>query len=994
MSNAANIPHPLQREGTYQSERHPAALKDDYIKLDERSTEDLLEQSAAFARFVRYYNEQHIEDGNWEIFFSEVYDYNNNKLKISSIAELEATSSTSPHLALFITFLKLLGNAQEHLNGITKRHLDFYYKTILQLKPRAEQEDNVAVLFEPEKNVAQVKVPSGTILPAGKDATGKDIFFKTTDELIVNKAKIASIKTLLLKKDNNNVYKMYKADDATTENIVESESEIKSWIPFGITNNTATTIGFAVSSPLLNLPEGKRRVTLGFTGIDQLDRSVLKAEYTSPKGWIEAEVDILPGIDSTIGDSLSYLLIKMDAGKPAMSPYTEAVHLSGYNTTHPAIRLTLNTNNETLFNSGYTIFKNVNTSSVKLTVTVSGVRNLILQNDGGLIDPAKPFFPFGAIPVKHKSTLYVGCYEAFNKYLKSFHLAINWKGIPGNLYKYYQGWELDISKGAEFLEQWQNNKDASQVFTQGHPPGKVSILDDGHWKTVVLNKNANYRKEGKADTNNTYKPDNGVLISDYEYGQPKLYGVNHKTGFAKIELKFDFGHKQYPQLLTQRIKDESATIPNPPYTPEFQSIHLDYVAETTIDNTEHCLYHIHPFGHEQLAGSSKLVPSYTDEGQMMIGLSGVTSSQVVSLFFLLHNDTGNPDKEVNDDNKITWSYLSGNSWQKLETENIIRNTTLNFTATGFIKFNIPQAAVSKHTILTDGLVWLKAGVVQDSDAYPYVIGIETQATEAVYDNRGNDPERLKTVIAAGTITKMQQKIIGIKKVIQPYASYNGRAEETGERFYTRISERLRHKGRSWNVWDYERMILEQFPAIYKAKCIPHTTPATEYAPGSLLLVLLPNPDNINFQDKLQPRVSKSTIQSVKSFLAKYVSAFANIEVNSPQYEPLQIVCDVKIRPEYGDESYYSNELKKELTTFIAPWSNNSDNKISFEGKIYKSQIINFIEERPYIDYVTSFEVYKYNSNIACDEMITADKENIILTSAASEKHIVNTIAKC
>ncbi len=464
-------------------------------------------------------------------------------------------------------------------------------------------------------------------------------------------------------------------------------------------------------------------------------------------------------------------------------------------------------------------------------------------------------------------------------------------------------------------------------------------------------------------------------------------------------MGYDFGHAQYPKILTNAAIAKTTTpttpLPNAPYTPEFNSLHLDYVAQATIDLKEHSLFHLHPFGEEKLTDTNNtLIPTYIDEGNLLIGLSGVPSSQVVSVFFQMHDDTGDLDKEISDENKITWSYLSGNDWQNFGKEHIIKNTTLNFSTTGFIKFNLPADAVSKHNILTDGLVWIKAAVPKDSTAYPFVIGIETQAIEAVYDNRSNDPARLSKPLAAGTITKLETRINGVKKVVQPYASYGGRPEEQDASYYTRVSERLRHKGRAWSIWDYERLVLERFPSIYKVKCISHSNLQSEYVTGNAMIVLLPNPANVNFQDALQPRVSKSVIESVKEYISSLTSAFAHIEVINPQYEPLKIVCDVKIRPEFGDEAFYGNQLKKELAAFIAPWSVDGRSQISFEGKIYKSQLINFIEERAYIDYVTNFDVIRTSTNTKCGELITAEKECNILTSVAFENHIVNTNATC
>jgi hypothetical protein len=996
MGESCNIPHPLQREGTYQFERYPAALSPDYVKLDERTTEELLVQAARFAECVIYYNDQNLQDGDWTQFFEEVYDYQTNELRFSSFKELEDKGATSPHIGLFIAFLKLYGFSQIQLNGLTEKQLDFYYKDILRLYPLAEEPDKVAVLFEPEKNTAQANVPAGTVLLAGKDDTGKPVYFKTNDDLVVNKAKVAEVKTVFVKKESDEVVNIFGAANALTENIVDPTGEIKSWRAFGSTENAEVQLGFAFASPLLNLPEAKRRVTLELQGINNLKREALIAEYTSAKGWQKAEVDKLPGLDNNSSDSLQYLLVKLDPGDPAMVPYNEAIHKAGFTATHPVIRITLDNSNEAEFGDAYTILKSVPVSSIKLTVNVAGLRSLIIQNDGGVLDPAKPFFPFGSQPVKYKSTLYIGNYEAFNKYLKSFHISMNWKGIPGNMKKHYAEFG---DAGDVFLDQWRTSASKMKMFQQGHPPGKVSILDDGTWKNLPLNDNAHYQDNTKKETTNTFKPKSNALKSDYEYNQPKNYAVNSRWGFIKIELGYDFGHAYYPKLLTAAAiakTDTPATpLPNFPYTPEFNSLHIDYVAQATIDLDEHALFHLHPFGVEKLEDSlDTLIPDYSDEGNLLIGLSGVNTSQVVSVFFQLHNDTGDLDKEINEDNKITWSYLDGNNWQSFGSEQIIKNTTLNFSTTGFIKFNIPSGAISTHNILTDGLVWLKGAVPKDSSAYPYIIGIETQAIEAVYDKRDNDPARLLKALPAGAITKLESRITGIKKVTQPYASYDGRPEEVGGSYYTRVSERLRHKGRAWGIWDYERLVLEKFPSIFKVKCISHSNTQSEYVTGNVLLVLLPNPANVNFQNALQPRVSKSVIELVKEYMATLTSAFAHIDIINPQYEPLQIICDVKIRPEYGDEAYYSNQLKKDLAGFIAPWSVDSSRQVSFEGRIYQSQIIDFIEERPYIDYVTNFEVIKTSSNVKCTELIMADKESSIITSVSFENHIVNTNATC
>ncbi|HOH84595.1 MAG TPA: hypothetical protein PLI16_08280, partial [Bacteroidales bacterium] len=76
--------------------------------------------------------------------------------------------------------------------------------------------------------------------------------------------------------------------------------------------------------------------------------------------------------------------------------------------------------------------------------------------------------------------------------------------------------------------------------------------------------------------------------------------------------------------------------------------------------------------------------------------------------------------------------------------------------------------------------------------------------------------------------------------------------------------------------------------------------------------------------------------------------------------------------------------------FIAPWMNNRVIIPAFSGVLYRSQIINFIEERPYVDYITAFDVRK--NGVSCSEAIRGSEENILLTS--SETHHISTEATC
>ena len=69
-------------------------------------------------------------------------------------------------------------------------------------------------------------------------------------------------------------------------------------------------------------------------------------------------------------------------------------------------------------------------------------------------------------------------------------------------------------------------------------------------------------------------------------------------------------------------------------------------------------------------------------------------------------------------------------------------------------------------------------------------------------------------------------------------NFNGKMKEAGNKFYTRVSERLRHKGRTIALWDYERLVLQYFPGVYKVKCINHASLSSFADAGHTLIIEL------------------------------------------------------------------------------------------------------------------------------------------------------------
>jgi hypothetical protein len=269
---------------------------------------------------------------------------------------------------------------------------------------------------------------------------------------------------------------------------------------------------------------------------------------------------------------------------------------------------------------------------------------------------------------------------------------------------------------------------------------------------------------------------------------------------------------------------------------------------------------------------------------------------------------------------------------------------------------------------------------------------------------GNDPAFLNTPLPAGTISKLAAPDLALKKIVQPYSSFDGRPAETSAAFSTRVSERLRHKDRAVTMFDYESLVLEAFPRLYRVKCLNTTqlkrngqntiVADNELMPGAVTVVTVPWTHGQNARDPLRPYTDQATLTAVDGFLRKRISPFVRLEVQNPSFEEVQVDFQVRFKPEVGDIAFYIDELNKALVGFLTPWSRPGGGEITFGGRLWKSSVIDFVEEQPQVEYIAEFRLYhKVDISAAAGawtpvdvEMIDATTARSILVSAA--RHII------
>ena len=98
----------------------------------------------------------------------------------------------------------------------------------------------------------------------------------------------------------------------------------------------------------------------------------------------------------------------------------------------------------------------------------------------------------------------------------------------------------------------------------------------------------------------------------------------------------------------------------------------------------------------------------------------------------------------------------------------------------------------------------------------------------------------------------------------------------------------------------------------------------------------------------------------------------NLDVRNPKYEAIKVRFGVEFKLGY-DRTFYKEKLNEEIKEFLSPWAFGKEEDLIFGGRINRSIILNFVEERPYVDYVTNFQMFhKEDENRALIEKFVAE----------------------
>jgi hypothetical protein len=718
----------------------------------------------------------------------------------------------------------------------------------------------------------------------------------------------------------------------------------------------------------------------------------------------------------------------------------------------------------------YEYFKSIGMQRIDLKVTVQGLKDIKMRGNIAMINPANPFNPFGLTPDTLARFYFANreiCEKKLDSLRLNVAWDENqWVtggGLP-DMEKYYFGYSrygleqagtisnedfevklqfmdrrtwIPISRTPQplFSRTWGFSEFGGQTYQRNSftvdrdiPRDpldwpryyKLELSNQGFMKDLYqeLMDEAGRVSSRITAARNTYD----IVKQEIKDREEQIKAAR----VAEAEARANKGvfnpplipeARELPQL-PENDKDRNALALNAPYTPVIRSIVIDYTAsakilldselrETVLNEIPVQLYRFHPFGYEELGASGTqddfLLPQYDQDGYLLIGLRNLAPLQTVSLLFQMVSGSGDVNLEAPE---IAWSYLASNQWIPFKQSEILKDTTSGLQDTGIIQFSIPAGATTTNTVLPGSLCWIRAAAQSNIAAVPDMLDIRAGSICAIYRNQNNDPNHLVKPLAADTIKELAERDPAIKEVIQPYTSFNGKRREEGLEFYNRVSERLKHKNRALTLDDYERMILAQFPQVYKVKCVPQdecTRVGAELlapeAKGEVVVIVILKNSNAKPFFPLKPKTPANILEEIKRHIQSYMPPLVTVSIRNPRFEEIRYRLAVKFK-EGSDRGFYINQLNEDIKRFLSPWAYEKEAAISFGSSVYSSAVINYIENRDYVDYVANFsliqQIIRHENYIETiplflteDNAATAKYPDSILVSA--ESHIIDVI---
>lgn len=666
----------------------------------------------------------------------------------------------------------------------------------------------------------------------------------------------------------------------------------------------------------------------------------------------------------------------------------------------PILHLDLNQNfipNEiepTEWNGVQHALRSYHLDCVKIQVKAHDIEIKAIGNDNYSLDYKTPYFPFGD-PCKYGNSFYFSHEEIASKPVKLLDLKFEWPQIPQSFTAYYEPYYSHLAEDNPAHPNASYNARLSfkdrfrtSVITENVALFSPESTPDHEQHQVQINFSEQMTKKVENYRSSYYEIEPKGNILDWD-----RYFIFEYTGSSFLEEEYQLAQISF------FADPKTGKVPIP-YVPKLKKLTASYTSEEVLfgspenETLTQMSYKV-PFGTVPIQlhrnQQKPLLYPYNNSGELYFGLKNAKHGDSISILFQLANGTAQADLKKP---AISWHYFSKSGWENLPLENQLSDHTDNFTKTGIKIIQLPTDCANNCMELGKDLFWIKAVTENYSEGTPNFVGILSGVAHVVQFGEVPD-QHFTRLLPVNSITELEISRPTIKEIIQPYTSTKGMAPENPEDFYYRVSKRLRHKNRALTMWDYEQLVLQNFPNVYKVKCLSSDHLASA-SPGDVRIIVIPDVRGQVPFTPLQPKFAAYELEEIKEYLSQYSPPYATLSVNYPDYLPIRVRLGVRLMAGYPTKESVK-KIMESIRQFLSPWAYDTQHEISFGGEVYANALIGYLENLPFVDYITNIKLFRLNKEGQFKEVfiengvlkIMADSSVTVLVS--DEKHDIDVI---
>lgn len=800
--------------------------------------------------------------------------------------QIENSGDMDASQALLLTFVRSYCRIAQLFNDKFAELPSFYRREILKATPKEAVQDSTVVVVKPNKELVQktFSLPAGTRFNAGENADGTPLYYSLTEESFIVPTTIKSARAMF--PQGRRIITAPLALNGTDSNTLFSSTNL---------SNTQQELGWALSSPMLSLTEGERKVFLYFILDGATDIALLLAGaspfrlFTSGNnGWTES---LHTATYERVGNYLLFSFTIAE-GEDALAPCSSDIH--GIDTGYPAVRIFI----DEIPAIGIDI-TSIKFKDIQIRVSVSDIRTFSLYSDVGEMDSSQPFYPFGTVGEKGSWFIF-GSEELAIKKILNISLKGTWNKLPDggytSVYKDYALAQPVTNSSFKVTCEWQENS-------------RWNMCRNSPVQLFCTDVSGNIKEEAEFHLD----------IADFSplaVGSTFRYNKKAK-GFYRIRLSepsigfgMDVYRQQFAEVMVHNSKAKERNqkpVPAMPQVPMIADAVLGYTAMDYFGENDK-LYRINETNGYEIVNlgteSIQLLPDLRKH-YLYLNLDDVQGLKRIRLYLnLRYVKRGNLGSTLTSSGDSIIEYYDNDAcqWKVFPAECVLQEDTDGLTRSGFIILNTFDE--TNTCFIKGNEVWIRIGFENDIAPENIIVdGIWLNCFKVVCENGDGSP------LPSGTIASLAEDDPRVLEVLQPMEGYGGMAAEDEQAMSVRLATRIATRNRALNTGDYEKMILERFSDIEKVCCIPASQESNE-----IRIVVFPQPEKRVF-----PQLPNWKLSEIEQYIKGYMSPFAKVRVINPTYEPLMVNMIVILKDSVQDEGEVQRRLYKRIYNNFVQW---------------------------------------------------------------------------